>query len=135
MTREQKINEAVARMKKLGIMTDTIKQFEQGKISQSIDGFMYWIDEQTENNLKAQIDEFEQKNNAVVYYVITTNTAFGLLYSLLFVGDDESEWEYENEDIADNYVFSYVINNDEPMFSEYGTIGVGQRFGGLIRNA
>ena len=135
MTREQKINEAVARMKKLGIMTDTIKQFEQGKVSQSIDGFMYWIDEQTENNLKAQIDEFEQKNNAVVYYVITTNTAFGLLYSLLFVGDDESEWEYENEDIADNYVFSYVINNDEPMFSEFGTIGVGQRFGGLIRNA
>ena len=135
MTREQKINEAVARMKKLGIMTDTIKQFEQGKVSQSIDGFMYWIDEHTENNLKAQIDEFEQKNNAVVYYVITTNTNFGLLYSLLFVGDDESEWEYENEDIADNYVFSYVINNDEPMFSEYGTIGVGQRFGGLIRNA
>lgn len=135
MTREEKINEAVARMKKLGIMTDTIKQFEQGKISQSIDGFMYWIDEQTENNLKAQIDEFEQKNNAVVYYVITTNTAFGLLYSLLFVGDDESEWEYENEDLADGYVFSYVINNDEPMFSEYGTIGVGQRFGGLIRNA
>ena len=135
MTREQKINEAVARMKKLGIMTDTIKQFEQGKISQSIDGFMYWIDEQTENNLKAQIDEFEQKNNAVVYYVITTNTAFGLLYSLLFVGDDEAEWEYENEDLADGYVFSYVINNDEPMFSEYGTIGVGQRFGGLIRNA
>lgn len=135
MTREEKINEAVARMKKLGIMTDTIKQFEQGKISQSIDGFMYWIDEHTENNLKAQIDEFEQKNNAVVYYVITTNTAFGLLYSLLFVGDDESEWEYENEDIADNYVFSYVINNDEPLFSEFGTIGVGQRFGGLIRNA
>lgn len=135
MTREQKINEAVARMEKLGIMTDTIKWFKQGKISQSIDGFMYWIDEQTENNLKAQIDEFEQKNNAVVYYVITTNTNFGLLYNLLFVGDDESEWEYENEDIADNYVFSYVINNDEPLFSEFGTIGVGQRFGGLIRNA
>ena len=135
MTREQKINEAVARMKKLGIMTDTIKQFEQGKVSQSIDGFMYWIDEQTENNLKAQIDEFEQKNNAVVYYVITTNTAFGLLYSLLFVGDDEAEWEYENEDLADGYVFSYVINANEPLFSEFGTIGVGQQFGGLIRNA
>ena len=135
MTKEKKINEAVARMKKLGIMADTIKQFEQGKVSQSIDGFMYWVDENTENNLKAQIDEFEQKNNAVVYYVITTNTAFGLLYSLLFVGDDEAEWEYENEDLADGYAFSYVINADEPMFSEFGTIGVGQRFGGLIRNA
>ena len=59
----------------------------------------------------------------------------GLLYNLLFVGNDKSEWEYEREDIADNYVFSYVINNDEPLFSEFGTIGVGQQFGGLIRNA
>ena len=135
ISREEKIAEAVARMEKLGIMTDTIKQFKDGKISQSIDGFMYWIDNNTENDLAKQIADFEQKNNSVVYYVITTNTAFGLLYSLLFVGDDKDEWQYENEDLADGYVFSYVINADEPLFSEFGTIGVGQRFGGLIRNA
>ena len=135
MLKEKKIAEAIERMKALQIMPETIEQFKEGKVSQSIEGFMYWIDESTENNLLEQIKEFEQKNNAVVYYVITTNTSFGLLYSLLFVGDDESEWEYEREDINENYVFSYVINNDEPLFSEFGTIGVGQRFGGLIRNA
>ena len=135
MTREEKINEAVKRMQTLKIMPETIEQFKEGKVSQSIEGMMYWIDESTENNLFEQIKEFEQKNNSVVYYVITTNTVFGLLYSLLFIGDDESEWEYEREDLTDGYVFSYVINADEPLFSEYGTIGVGQRFGGLIRNA
>ena len=135
MTREEKINEAVERMKALQIMPETIEQFKEGKVSQSISGFMYWIDKNTENNLLEQIKEFEQKHEAVVYYVITTNTNFGLLYNLLFVGNDKSEWEYEREGIAENYVFSYVINNNKPLFSEFGTIGVGQQFGGLIRNA
>lgn len=133
MERQKKIDEAIKRMKELKIFDDTIKSFQEGKISQSISGFMYWIDENTENNLAQKIAEFEAEHNAVVYYVITTNTNFGLLYNLLFVGDDESEWAFEHEDMADNYVFSYVINNDEPLFSEFGTIVIDQQYGGLVR--
>ena len=135
MTREQKIAEAVKRMEMLEIYKPTIEQFEKGVISQSIDGFMYNIDQSTENNLANKIAEFENEHNAVVYFVITSNTSFGLLYSLLFVGDNEEEWEYDRTDLADGYAFSYVINNDEPMFSEFGTIGVSNRFGGLVRTA
>lgn len=133
MTREQKIDEAVKRMKELKIFDDTIKSFKEGKVSQSIQGFMYWIDENTENNLAKRIADFENENNAVVYYVIATNTNFGMLYNLLYVGDNADEWEMEHEDIKDGYVFSYVINVDEPMFSEFGTIVVSNQFGGLVR--
>ena len=133
MTREQKIDEAVKRMKELKIFDDTLKSFQEGKVSQSIQGFMYWIDESTENNLAKRIADFENENNAVVYYVIATNTNFGMLYNLLYVGDNADEWEMEHEDIKDGYVFSYVINVDEPMFSEFGTIVVSNQFGGLVR--
>lgn len=133
MERQKKIDEAVKRMKELKIFDDTIKSFQEGKVSQSIQGFMYWIDEDTENDLAKKIADFEAENNAVVYYVIASNTNFGMLYNLLFVGDNEEEWSFENEDIKDNYVFSYVINIDEPMFSEFGTIAVSQQYGGLVR--
>jgi hypothetical protein len=133
MDRQKKIDEAIKRMKELKIFDDTIESFKKGKVSQSIQGFMYWIDENTENNLAQKIADFEAENNAVVYYVIASNTNFGMLYNLLFVGDNEEEWGMEHEDIADNYVFSYVINVDEPMFSEFGTIVVSQQYGGLVR--
>lgn len=133
MDRQKKIEEAIKRMKALGIYNDTVESFKKGKVSQSIQGFMYWIDEDTENDLAKRIADFEAENNAVVYYVIASNTNFGMLYNLLFVGDNEEEWSFENEDIKDNYVFSYVINIDEPMFSEFGTIAVSQQYGGLVR--
>lgn len=133
MDRQKKIDEAVKRMEALGIYSDTIESFKKGKISQSINGFMYWIGEDTENDLAKRIADFEAENNAVVYYVIASNTNFGMLYNLLFVGDNEEEWSFENEDIKDNYVFSYVINVDEPMFSEFGTIVIDQQYGGLVR--
>ena len=133
MERQKKIDEAIKRMKELKIFDDTIESFKKGKISQSIQGFMYWIDENTENDLAKKIADFEAENNAIVYYVIATNTNFGMLYNLLFVGDNEEEWSFENEDIKDNYVFSYVINVDEPLFSEFGTIVVDQQYGGLVR--
>lgn len=133
MERQKKIDEAIKRMKELKIYNDAIKNFKEGTVSQSISGYMFWIDESTENDLAKKIADFEAENNAVVYYVITTNTNFGMLYNLLFVGDNEEEWEYEHEDIKDNYVFSYVINVDEPLFSEFGTIVVDQQYGGLVR--
>ena len=134
MTREEKKIEAIARMKTLGIMEDAINQFDkEDKLMQSIEGFMYWIDEDTENDIFAKVKEFEKEYDAVVYYVITTNTEFGLLYSFLYVGNEKEEWEYDREDIADGYCMSYVYNATEPMFSEFGTIAVKERFGGLVR--
>ena len=136
MTREEKKIEAIKRMKMLGIEEGIIKGFEtEDLVAQSIAGMLYYIDESTENDLMAKVKEFENEYDAVVYSVITTNTNFGLLYSFLYVSNEKEEWDYDIEDLKDNYAMSYVYNASEPMFSEFGTIAVRERFGGLVRVA
>ena len=80
-----------------------------------------------------KVMEFENKYNALVYHVIHTLTEFGELYHFLYVSDYDEEWEMDNDDIKDNYVMCYVWNKDIPEFSEFGTIAVRQKFGGIVR--
>ena len=83
--------------------------------------------------LTAKVKEFETEYNALVYHVIHTYTQFGELYNLLYVSDHEDEWGMDQEDIRDNYVMCYVWNKDDDWCSEFGTIVVRQKFGGLVR--
>ena len=39
----------------------------------------------------------------------------------------------DNEDLEYGYVVAYVYNYDVPEFSEFGSIQVKPRFGGLVR--
>ena len=47
----------------------------------------------------------------------------------------KKEWQTDREDLKDNIALSYVYNVDCPDFSEFGSIGFAQRFGGLVRTA
>lgn len=131
---EIKKAEALKRMKALGIFNETIKQFEKEDLvscSEPPMGANFWLyDEQ-----KAMVDAFEKENNALVYFVIRSYTQFGKLDTLLFVSDYQDEWEMDNDAIKDGFPFAYVYNYDIPEFSEFGSVGVEQRFGGLIRIA
>ena len=83
--------------------------------------------------LTEKVHEFEKEHNALVYHVIHTPTMEMDMYNFLFVSDYDEEWEMENEDIKDGYVFAYVWNTTVDYFSEFGSIVVQGRFGGLIR--
>lgn len=127
---EIKKQEAINRMKTLGIFPQTIKQFKGGQVSYSEPtGANYWADEDQERIIK----EFEEKYNALVYFVIRSYTEFGKMDALLYVSDYSEEWDMDREDINDGYVMAYVYNYDVPDFSEFGSIGVQERFGGLVR--
>lgn len=128
---EIKKQEAIKRMKSLGIYSGTIRQFKGGQISYSEPPLVanYWLDEDQEKIVKG----FEEEYNALVYFVIRSYTELGKLDALLYVSDHEDEWEMDREDIKDGYVVSYVYNYDVPYFSEIGSIGILPRFGGLIR--
>ena len=131
---ENKKAEAIKRMKALGIFTQTIQQFaKQGLVSYSEPpmGANYWLDDEQEQIVK----KFEEEYNALVYFAIRSYTEFGQLDSFLYVSDYEEEWEMDNEDLEDGYAYAYVYNYDVPDFSELGSIGVQERFGGLIRTA
>lgn len=148
ISRERKIEEAVRRMKTLGIIDDAISQFQKDgtvMVSEPPFGALYTIDEEQ----KKLVEEFEKEHNAVVYMVVKCYSTIGKMDSFLYVSDYEDEWEMEavwfvvedeetetnNSDMSDGYIMSYTHNYDAPECSEFGEIGVRQSFGGLLRTA
>ena len=129
---EKKKEEAIKRMKTLDIFTETIRQFKNEELvsySEPPLGANYWLDDEQKRIVK----EFEEEYNALVYFVIRSYTEFGKLDSFLYVSDHEEEWEMDIEDIKDGYAVAYVYNYDAPEYSEFGSIAVTERFGGLVR--
>lgn len=132
ISKERKIEEAIARMKMLDIIPDAIRQFKNNGTVMSSEppmGGLYWVNDEQ----KEMIREFEEKNNALVYLVVRSYTGFGTMDSLLFVSDYEEEWDMDREDIKDDIALTYTINHDTPDFSEFGSIGIKRLFGGLVR--
>lgn len=122
MNKEKMKQEAVDRMKKIGIYDETIKQFDkQNLISESAPplGACYWLNDEQ----RVRVKTFEDRYNALVYHVIHTYTEFGELENYLFVSENEEEWKYDREGLKQNMCFSYVNNISNPDFSEFGSIG------------
>lgn len=135
MTHEQAKTIAIERMKVLQLFEPCIEAFEKRDEVQMSEptGGLYEIS--GEERLLRIIEKFEQKYNALVYNVIHTYTEFGELYNLLYVGLEEDEYELDAtmKDLQDGYVFVWCENLDTDWCSEFGTIGVRNRFGGLVR--
>lgn len=129
--REQQKQEAIKRMKKLGIMEQTIKEFEEeGKVNLSEGpGLLYWLNDEEQEMVR----KFEEESNGLVYHVIKTQMNFGLMYSFLYVSEHIEEWRMDMEDLGDNQTLAYVINTTMPDCSEFGTIGIEPSIGGLKR--
>lgn len=122
--------EAIERMKMLKLSSGCIKAFQRGEVWESEGiGALYDL---TKEEQKI-VDDFEKKNNGLVYHVIHNMTEFGELYSLLFVGKYEEEWQMDRQDIEENIVFAYVYNKTDDWCSEFGSIMVKPNIGGLIR--
>lgn len=133
ISRELKKEEALKRMVALDLFPPCIQAFknrDEVQLSEMTGGLYEFS---REEELVAKVKEFEEEYNALVYHVIHTFTTFGELYNFLFVSDYEEEWEMDNADIQDNYAMCYVWNKTDEWCSEFGTIAVQQKFGGLVR--
>ena len=119
---EKKREEAVKRMKMIGIFPETIKQFERGEyLSQSEPPFgaCFWVEgEQLE-----RVREFEQKYNALVYFIIHSYSNIGETEEYFYVSDYEDEWQMDRDMLDRNLTMAYVYVKDNPLFSEFGSIG------------
>lgn len=132
MNKQKQKQEAIKRMKQLGLYTNAIREFEKDNVlSRSDNGILFWLTDEE----KRLVSKFEREYDIVVYHVIRNNTKFGMLLSLLYVSNDEDEWKMDQEDIQQRTPIAYVYNVNEPMFSEFGSIGVENRYGGLVRTA
>ena len=81
------------------------------------------------------VRKVEEDYDIRVYHISHCYTSFGELLNLLYVTSYEEEWEKDWYDLEENCPFSYVINLDEPSFSEFGAIGIRIAGGGIIRVA
>lgn len=132
---EIKKAEAIKRMKALDLYTDYIKAFkDKDEIFMSeMTGGVYEFSKNTE--LCNKVKEFEAESKALVYHVIRTMTQFGELYNFLYVSDYKEEWSMDNVDIEAGYALAYVWNKSNEWCSEFGSIGVRGKFGGVVRTA
>lgn len=141
LKQKQKI-ECIERLKILkekGLLNEVVKDFEKNNLiyyseQTKLGGVLYWCTQSNgADNFVKLIEEFEQEHNAIVYHAIHCYTEYGELLNLMYVSSYEEEWEQDKQDLKENYVFSYVINLDDEMFSEFGSIGYDIKNGGLIR--
>lgn len=122
VSREEKKVEAINRMKKIGVFNQTIRDFEKDdlvSVTEPPVGAFYWLDEDEQ----AQVKEFEEKHNALVYMVLRSWTDFGKMDSYFYVSDHKEEWKDDRMDLDDNIALVYVKNLDYPDCSEFGSIG------------
>lgn len=134
MDREKMKQEAIERMKLLGIIDDAIKQFEEDDTvmrSENPLGALYELSDEEKKIAK----RFERKYDALVYLAVSCNTEMGRMISFLYVPKKEEEWALDRADITENYAIAYTHNFDDPDCSEIGGIGIKPRNGGIVRTA
>ena len=133
-------NEALARMRILKIHENAVSDLEKNdmvNVSFFGCGILYWpTDKQIE-----LIKKFEDQYNCLVYHAISSTTEIGELLTLLYISQYESDWPTDREDLK-NYdprygysIMAYVYNLSNDIFSEFGSVCVKPKNGGLVRTA
>lgn len=139
MTDKRMREEGAARLRMLGVMPKVAAEFKRsGTLYYSetvgFPGVLYWVS--NDEWLEGKVRGFEEEYGVVVFHVVLTLTEVGRVYSFLYVGAEEadaSDWEHERSLLAKGECPAWGENRDEPMFSEFGYVGVRAANGGLER--
>lgn len=135
---EDKKEEAIKRMKKMGVFNETIEQFKNDNLVSISEptpmfgitiGALYWLND----DQKRVVKNFEEEYNALVYLVVRSYTNIGIMDNLFYVSDYQKEWFMDNADLDEKYACVYVINYDMPDCSEFGAIAWKEASGGILR--
>ena len=126
---------AIQCMGKLDIYKPYIRKFKSAAtlpcFYENFAGF--WADQEPE--LYAKVKEIEEEHGCLVYAITHEITDYGENWSMLCVPEsvesiDEVIGSFNSEEY---YVFSYVWNKSNPIFSEFGDILIKSAYGGLKR--
>ena len=131
--RERMTKEAINRLETLGVMDTVISDFKNGILNASEHGLVPGALFHLTDEEKQMVKDIEEEYGGMVYHCIRCLTSFGELFNMLWVSKYEDEWERENKNMEEYMVFSYVVNLSDPLCSEFGSIMVAPKNGGLIR--
>ncbi len=132
MDKEKMKQEALKRMKLLGMHPNPIEEFEtKGKLNRSDRAILYWLNDEE----KEMVQKAEKENDFLVYHVIHSFSNIGETYDMLYVSKYDEEWEDDIAMLKEGCTYTYCYNKTHPQDSEIGTIGIKPLFGGLLRTA
>lgn len=133
-TKEQMKQEALARMKLLGLQYNVIRDFEAKETiyySLGTLGLLYLAF----GEVVKVVQKFENQTGYLVYHVIDNYTSIGHMLTLLYVSTEMDEWSADKQDLQGGYPLAYVENMTYPDCSEFGSVGVKPFNGGVVRTA
>ena len=133
-TKEQMKQEALARMKLLGLQYNVIRDFEAKETvyySLGALGLLYLAF----GEVVKVVQKFENQTGYLVYHVIDNNTSIGRMLTLLYVSTEMDEWAADKQDLQEGCPLAYVENITYPDCSEFGSVGVKLFNGGVVRTA
>lgn len=133
-TKEQMKQEALARMKLLGLQYNVVRDFEaKEKIYYSLGtlGLLCLAF----GGVVEVVQKFENQTGYLVYHVIDNNTSIGRMLTLLYVSTEMDEWAADKQDLQEGCPLAYVENMTYPDCSEFGSVGVRPFNGGVVRTA
>lgn len=136
-TREEMKEIALGYMTQLGLSENVINDFKNEDLLNESEngGYLYWLNDDE----KKIVDDYESESGNLVFHVIHSFMQIdGVdepfeMYNLLIVTKYNEDREFEAEGVRERFVESYVYNKSVPEFSEYGSITVRQKIGGLVR--
>ena len=122
--------EALRIMKYLKMFPNVIREFkEENKLnkSETRNGILYWLSDEEQQ----LVNDFEQDNpGTLVYHIVKTVTLdLGIIYDLLYITEDQEDWNLYMDYLKDDLVLSYSVT----PFPESGLIKIKSVNGGLVR--
>ena len=124
---------AIEIMKQMDIYAPYIEGFEKENKPCYYEGFAgFWTYQDEE--LEKKIKSIEKEYGCIVYAVTHEYTDFGECYSMLIISKYQEEWDRSVVTHGRNhYAFAYVWNKTDDYCSEFGTVLVQSRYGGITR--
>lgn len=128
VTKEEMMEEAIKRMKEIGVGDFSIDVFKEGKLA-----FHHVTLEDNKNmrvrigvaeeNLIELVRKMEEENNCKAYLLTVTETSMGDIVNAFIVFPDKEEWEMAHTVIElDHNVATFAFNLNLPEVSSFSII-------------
>lgn len=133
MTKEQRKEQAIKYLKQLDVYKPYIDGFEKEDQVCIFERFVgFWVYQYPEIYNKMQ--QVEKEYKCTVYAITHEFTPFGECYSFLIVTNYKHEWKTLLQSNKNKHAaFAYVWNKTDDWCSEFGSVVVQNRHGGITR--
>ncbi len=132
--------EAIERLKilheKYELLENVITEFEKEDTlyyseykNKVFSAVLYWVSNR--EDLTELVKKVEEEKGILVYHAILTPTIFGAFFSMLYVSQNQEEWENDKIELKDSLPLAYCTNLSDSKMAEFGGIQIAGAMGGI----